>query len=99
MDRRRQFTVHRSRVHHGQSRYTGTSEGTTEWLVTNGLGGYASVTITGLVTHRFHGYLVASLPAPRGRTMMLNHLLETSPRMKVARGSQSSNGHRMILRE
>src|SRR5215831_12263893 len=53
------------------------SEEAPEWLVTNGLGGYASGTLTGLVTRRFHGYLVAALPAPRGRTMMLNHLLET----------------------
>src|SRR5215831_13280565 len=53
------------------------SEGAPEWLVTNGLGGYASGTLTGLVTRRFHGYLVAALPAPRGRTMMLNHLRET----------------------
>src|SRR5262245_15763637 len=51
-----------------------TSEGAAEWLVTNGLGGYAAGTMTGLVTRRFHGYLVAALPAPRGRTMMLNHL-------------------------
>src|SRR6185436_19021809 len=50
------------------------SAGAPEWLVTNGLGGYASGTMTGLVTRRFHGYLVAALPAPRGRTMMLNHL-------------------------
>src|SRR5262245_569747 len=50
------------------------SAGAPEWLVTNGLGGYASGTMTGLVTSRFHGYLVAALPAPRGRTMMLNHL-------------------------
>src|SRR5262245_9708187 len=53
------------------------SEGAPEWLVTNGLGGYASGTMTGLVTRRFHGFLVAALPAPRGRTMMLNNLLET----------------------
>ncbi|HEX7835983.1 MAG TPA: amylo-alpha-1,6-glucosidase [Kofleriaceae bacterium] len=52
------------------------TEGAPEWLVTNGLGGYASGTMTGLVTRRFHGYLVAALPAPRGRTMMLNHLHE-----------------------
>src|SRR5262249_34198379 len=51
-----------------------TSEGAPEWLVTNGLGGYASGTMTGLVTRRFHGYLIAALPAPRGRTMMLNHV-------------------------
>src|SRR5215468_9224579 len=53
------------------------SEEAPEWLVTNGLGGYASGTMTGLITRRFHGYLVAALPAPRGRTMMLNNLLET----------------------
>jgi predicted glycogen debranching enzyme len=47
-----------------------------EWLVTNGIGGYASGTISGIITRRFHGLLVASLPAPLGRTMMLNHLAE-----------------------
>jgi predicted glycogen debranching enzyme len=45
---------------------------TREWLVTNGLGGYASGTVCGVPTRRFHGLLVASLPAPLGRTMMLN---------------------------
>jgi predicted glycogen debranching enzyme len=47
-----------------------------EWLVTNGLGGYASGTVAGVVTRRYHGLLVASLPAPLGRIVMLNHLLE-----------------------
>lgn len=47
-----------------------------EWLVTNGLGGYASGTIAGVCTRRFHGPLVAALPAPVGRTMMLNHVQE-----------------------
>jgi predicted glycogen debranching enzyme len=47
-----------------------------EWLVANGLGGYASGTVGGLVTRRYHGLLVASLPAPLGRVVMLNHLLE-----------------------
>jgi len=47
-----------------------------EWLVTNGLGGYASGTIGGTCSRRFHGALVAALPAPLGRTMMLNHLEE-----------------------
>ncbi len=49
---------------------------TREWLVTNGLGGYASGTIGGTCTRRFHGKLIAALPAPLGRTMMLNHLEE-----------------------
>jgi predicted glycogen debranching enzyme len=47
-----------------------------EWLVANGLGGYASSTVAGVVTRRYHGLLVASLPAPLGRMVMLNHLLE-----------------------
>ena len=48
----------------------------TEWLVTNGLGGYACGTIGGSLTRVFHGYLIAALPAPLGRTMMLNDILE-----------------------
>ncbi|HEY8460760.1 MAG TPA: glycogen debranching enzyme N-terminal domain-containing protein, partial [Blastocatellia bacterium] len=47
-----------------------------EWLVTNGLGGYASGTVAGVATRRFHGLLIAALPAPFGRTMMFNHLFE-----------------------
>ena len=47
-----------------------------EWLVVNGLGGYSSGTVAGVVTRRYHGLLVASLPAPLGRVVMLNHLLE-----------------------
>src|SRR5262249_2325582 len=47
-----------------------------EWLVTNGLGGYASGTISGACTRRYHGLLIAALPAPWGRMMMLNHLAE-----------------------
>ncbi|HEX4947386.1 MAG TPA: amylo-alpha-1,6-glucosidase [Blastocatellia bacterium] len=47
-----------------------------EWLVTNGLGGYASGTVAGVATRRFHGLLIAALPAPLGRLMMFNHLAE-----------------------
>ena len=47
-----------------------------EWLVTNGLGGYASGTIAGVITRRYHGLLTAALPAPLGRTVMLSHLAE-----------------------
>jgi predicted glycogen debranching enzyme len=47
-----------------------------EWLVTNGLGGYASGTLAGVITRGFHGYLIAALPTPLGRVMMLNDLLE-----------------------
>ncbi|HWV57331.1 MAG TPA: amylo-alpha-1,6-glucosidase [Longimicrobiales bacterium] len=47
-----------------------------EWLVTNGLGGYASGTVPGVPTRRYHGLLIAGLPAPLGRTVMLTHLAE-----------------------
>jgi predicted glycogen debranching enzyme len=47
-----------------------------EWLVANGLGGYASGTVAGVCTRRYHGILTAALPAPYGRTVMLNHLHE-----------------------
>jgi predicted glycogen debranching enzyme len=49
---------------------------THEWLVTNGMGGYACGTACGVPTRRFHGLLVAALPSPHGRTMMFNHLWE-----------------------
>jgi predicted glycogen debranching enzyme len=47
-----------------------------EWLVTNGLGGYASGTVSGAVTRRYHGLLIAALPNPLGRMLLLNTLLE-----------------------
>lgn len=43
-----------------------------ECLVSNGLGGYASFALSGGTTRKYHGVLVASLPAPLGRTVMLN---------------------------
>jgi predicted glycogen debranching enzyme len=49
---------------------------TREWLVTNGLGGYASGSIAGVATRRYHGLLIAALPTPVGRTVMLSHLGE-----------------------
>src|SRR5262245_31213845 len=47
-----------------------------EWLVTNGLGGYATGTLSGALTRRYDGLLVAALPTPFGRTVMLNALWE-----------------------
>jgi predicted glycogen debranching enzyme len=47
-----------------------------EWLVTNGLGGYATGTVSGSITRRYHGLLVAALPTPFGRTSMLGYLWE-----------------------
>jgi predicted glycogen debranching enzyme len=47
-----------------------------EWLVANGIGGYAAGTISGVIRRRYHGLLVAALHNPLGRTMMLNQLTE-----------------------
>jgi predicted glycogen debranching enzyme len=44
---------------------------TREWLVTNGLGGYASGTVAGSLTRRYHGLLVAALQPPAGRTQLV----------------------------
>jgi predicted glycogen debranching enzyme len=47
-----------------------------EWLVTNGLGGYASETLLCAPTRRYHGMFVPDLPAPWGRTVMIPRLDE-----------------------
>ncbi len=47
-----------------------------EWLITNGLGGYASSTILGLNTRKYHGLLVAALHPPGARTVCLAKLDE-----------------------
>jgi predicted glycogen debranching enzyme len=48
-----------------------------EWLVTNGLGGFASGTVAGMPTRRYHGLLVAALQPPLGRTLLVAKLEET----------------------
>ena len=48
-----------------------------EWLVTNGIGGYASGTVANLLTRRYHGLLVAALNPPLGRTLLVSKLDET----------------------
>jgi len=47
-----------------------------EWLVTNGIGGYASGTIAGSQTRRYHGLLVAALQPPLGRTQLVSAIDE-----------------------
>src|SRR5579859_3381512 len=48
-----------------------------EWLETNGIGGFASSTIIGLNTRRYHGLLVAATQPPVGRMLLLSKLEET----------------------
>src|SRR5690349_4888117 len=47
-----------------------------EWLVTNAIGGYASGTIAGCATRRYHGILLAALQPPVGRTQLVAALDE-----------------------
>src|SRR6187455_1237560 len=47
-----------------------------DWLVTNGLGGYASGSVSGAITRKYHGILIAALPAPLGRMVMWSHVSE-----------------------
>lgn len=48
-----------------------------EWLETNGLGGYASGTLAGSNSRRYHGLLVAATKPPVGRMVVLSKLEET----------------------
>jgi len=47
-----------------------------EWLVTNGIGGFASGTVAGLPTRRYHGLLLATLKPPLRRTLLVSHFDE-----------------------
>lgn len=49
-----------------------------EWLVSNGLGGFASGTIAGTLTRRYHGLLIAALKPPLQRTLLVAKLDETA---------------------
>jgi predicted glycogen debranching enzyme len=60
-----------------------------EWIVTNALGGYSAGTVAGACTRRYHGLLIAALPAPLGRTMMFNQLSEE---LRLPDGRQESLG-------
>lgn len=48
-----------------------------EWIVTNGLGGYASLTHSGEATSKFHGLLIASLEPPTKRWMFVSNVTDT----------------------
>ncbi|MFB6249979.1 MAG: amylo-alpha-1,6-glucosidase [Salinibacter sp.] len=48
-----------------------------EWLLTNGLGGYAMGTVGGPRTRAYHGLLIAALDPPLGRTLLVSHVDDT----------------------
>jgi predicted glycogen debranching enzyme len=47
-----------------------------EWLVTNGIGGFAMGTLAGLATRAYHGWLVAATEPPVGRRLLVGGLVE-----------------------
>ena len=55
-----------------------------EWLVTNGIGGFASGTIATAMTRRYHGLLVAALQPPVGRTHLVAGFDETATYLGVS---------------
>jgi predicted glycogen debranching enzyme len=72
-----------------------------EWLETNGLGGFASSTILGVNTRRYHGLLVAATHPPTGRMMMVSRVedavIRAGQRMDLSTamypGTLSPGGH------
>ncbi len=52
-----------------------------EWLITNGIGGFGGASLSGALTRRYHGLLIAALQPPLGRTVLLSKLDE---RIEVA---------------
>src|SRR5688572_27730032 len=48
------------------------SDNMAEWLETDGLGGFASGTVCGVRTRRYHGLLLAATTPPTGRMMLVN---------------------------
>lgn len=47
-----------------------------EWIVTNGIGGYASLSLIGSNSRRYHGLLAGALKPPTSRYLLLSNLLE-----------------------
>src|SRR5438876_6965048 len=78
-----------------------------EWLCVNGIGGFASGTVAGMLTRRYHGLLMAALKPPLGRTVLVSRLEERveyggqSYRLATNRWADSSiapDGFRLIER-
>ncbi|MBI3030401.1 MAG: glycogen debranching enzyme family protein [Candidatus Rokubacteria bacterium] len=56
-----------------------------EWLCANGIGGFASGTVAGTLTRRYHGLLVAALAPPLGRTLLVAKVDESAEYGEVMR--------------
>ena len=78
-----------------------------EWLCANGVGGFASGTVAGSLTRRYHGLLVAALKPPLGRTLLASKVEDrieyggTTHELSVNRwtdGTIAPTGHRALER-
>ncbi len=65
--------------------------GACEWIETDGLGGFACGTVSGIRTRRYHGLLIAATTPPAGRTMLVNGV---DAWVETARGRLSLAPHR-----
>ncbi|MDJ0589726.1 MAG: glycogen debranching enzyme N-terminal domain-containing protein [Pleurocapsa sp. MO_226.B13] len=59
-----------------------------EWLITNGIGGYGAGTVSGLLTRRYHGLLIAALEPPVGRTLLLSKAMFKNGVFRVTKAAQ-----------
>src|SRR5687768_547851 len=69
-----------------------------EWLITNGLGGYASGTIAGIPTRKYHGLFVPNLAAPKGRHIMISRCDEwvVTPTRQLHLGGAEFEDERVV---
>ncbi|HKS55652.1 MAG TPA: glycogen debranching enzyme N-terminal domain-containing protein, partial [Steroidobacteraceae bacterium] len=69
-----------------------------EWLITNGLGGYSSGTISGIHTRKYHGLFVPNLAAPKGRHIMISRCDESlvTPDRQVHLGGAEFEHERFV---
>jgi predicted glycogen debranching enzyme len=69
-----------------------------EWLITNGLGGYASGTIAGIPTRKYHGLFVPNLAAPKGRHIMISRCDESvvTPARQLHLGGAEFENERVV---
>ncbi|MGB3208800.1 MAG: glycogen debranching enzyme N-terminal domain-containing protein, partial [Crinalium sp.] len=78
---------------------------TREWLLTNGLGSFASGTVSDAHTRTYHGWLIAAVKPPQERTLLLSHLdasLEVDDRVFALKtnfwddGTISPHGYQLL---
>src|SRR5262249_41722974 len=67
-----------------------------EWLVTNGRGGYAMAGVTGLLSRRYHGLLVAAIQPPVERFVLLGKLEATALVGGVAYGISTNDNSETV---